>query len=104
MPAKRKCCTKLAPAVAAEYVRAADALPDHALIDERTVAALSAHAVKTVQRWRVSGDGPAFVRVAGRSVRYRIGTVREWLASRTSPPLVHSARPAPQPAPADRRH
>jgi hypothetical protein len=36
----------------------------------------------TLAKWRVSGDGPKFVRV-GRTPRYRGSDINAWLASRT---------------------
>ena len=36
---------------------------------------------RTIERLRVSGLGPKFVR-CGRSIRYRLADVEEWIASR----------------------
>lgn len=36
---------------------------------------------RTLERWRVSGDGPKFVK-AGRQVFYRAGDLDEWIVSR----------------------
>jgi len=38
---------------------------------------------RTSQRWRVTGDGPPFVRLGPRRVAYRVADVEEWLAQRT---------------------
>ncbi len=38
---------------------------------------------RTAQRWRASGDGPAFVRLGKRRVAYRVADVERWLAQRT---------------------
>ena len=35
----------------------------------------------TLERWRVSGNGPPFVKL-GKAVRYRRSDLDEWLASR----------------------
>lgn len=43
--------------------------------------------VKTLERWRREGSGPAFVR-AGRQIRYRTEDIEEWLAARTTPPAA----------------
>jgi hypothetical protein len=37
---------------------------------------------RTAQRWRASGDGPAFVRL-GRRVIYRVSDIEAWLEART---------------------
>lgn len=37
---------------------------------------------RTLERWRVTGDGPAFIRL-GRRVAYREADVERWLDSRT---------------------
>jgi predicted DNA-binding transcriptional regulator AlpA len=38
---------------------------------------------RTAQRWRSTGDGPAFVRVGPRRVAYRLSDCEAWAASRT---------------------
>lgn len=40
--------------------------------------------VRTLERWRLTGQGPAFVRL-GRRIAYREADVEAWLASRTYP-------------------
>ena len=42
--------------------------------------ALSEHLL--IQRWRVTGDGPAFIRAGARRVLYRAEAVEAWAASR----------------------
>jgi Helix-turn-helix domain len=37
---------------------------------------------KTLEKWRVRGEGPRFIR-AGRKVLYRRADIEQWLASRT---------------------
>jgi excisionase family DNA binding protein len=44
---------------------------------------------RTLKRWRVSGSGPAFVKL-GRRVLYRKLDLEEWIASR----VVHSTSEA----------
>ncbi len=39
--------------------------------------------LRTLERMRVSGDGPAFVRVGRRRILYRALDVERWLAART---------------------
>ena len=36
----------------------------------------------TLKKWRLSGDGPPFIRVGVRAIRYRRGDVVAWLRSR----------------------
>jgi hypothetical protein len=38
---------------------------------------------RTAQRWRVTGDGPPFVRLGKRRIVYRVDDVEKWLAQRT---------------------
>lgn len=50
-------------------------------LDERQVASLICHSVRTIQKWRVSGQGPDFFKL-GRSVRYRRSEVIAWVEER----------------------
>ncbi len=54
------------------------------LIDEKACAGLVGCVVSTLQKWRVRGDGPPFVKV-GRLVRYRPEDVEAWVAMRSAP-------------------
>jgi predicted DNA-binding transcriptional regulator AlpA len=38
---------------------------------------------RTVQRWRQTGDGPAWVRLGARRVLYRLSDCEAWAAART---------------------
>lgn len=40
---------------------------------------------RTVQRWRATGDGPAFVRIGPRRIVYRLSDCEAWAAARTYP-------------------
>jgi predicted DNA-binding transcriptional regulator AlpA len=51
------------------------------LLTQRQAAALLCLSERTLERFRVSGFGPKFVRL-GKSVRYRSGDVETWLSSR----------------------
>jgi predicted DNA-binding transcriptional regulator AlpA len=51
------------------------------LLTQRQAAELLCLSERTLERFRVSGIGPKFVRL-GKSVRYRAGDVEAWLASR----------------------
>lgn len=59
------------------------------LWDERQHAAFRNCAVSSIQKERVRGDGPPFVKI-GRLVRYRPEDVRSWVERR----LVHSTSQA----------
>lgn len=51
------------------------------LYSQNDVAEQLGCSVRTLERYRVSGDGPRFVKV-GRLVRYRASDLDEWLAGR----------------------
>jgi predicted DNA-binding transcriptional regulator AlpA len=38
---------------------------------------------RTLQRWRVTGDGPSWVRLGQRKVAYRLSDCEAWAAART---------------------
>jgi hypothetical protein len=40
-------------------------------------------APRTLQRWRVTGDGPVFCRLGLRRVAYRLTDIENWAAART---------------------
>jgi hypothetical protein len=40
-------------------------------------------APRTVQRWRVTGDGPPFVRLGPHKIVYRVSDTEAWAATRT---------------------
>jgi len=48
---------------------------------QREAAAVLRLSDRTLERWRVSGDGPPFVK-AGRRVLYPSTSLDEWIASR----------------------
>lgn len=51
------------------------------LLDETAAAEFLAVGVRFLQKARVSGRGPAFVKVGSR-VRYRLDDLQEWIDSR----------------------
>ena len=51
-----------------------------ALLSTRDAARTLKHSVRTLERWRVSGGGPRFVK-AGRRVLYRECDLEAWLAA-----------------------
>lgn len=59
-----------------------DTLPASKLIDETMLADWLGESVSSLQKWRVSGNGPKFVKNP-KSVRYRVGDVRDWISHNT---------------------
>lgn len=54
-----------------------------AYLREREVAKLLCVSVRTVQRWRSSGDGPPFIRAGERLVIYDPAVLGVWAKART---------------------
>jgi predicted DNA-binding transcriptional regulator AlpA len=52
------------------------------LLTERDTASLIGFTERALQNWRVRGGGPQYVKVAGRSVRYRRSDVLTWIEQR----------------------
>lgn len=52
------------------------------LIDETEAADRLGFSIRALQNWRHRGGGPRFVKVSGRSVRYRIRDLNEWVEER----------------------
>ncbi len=53
--------------------------------DEEEVSRRYHIARRTLQRWRTTGEGPAFVRFGARRVKYREADIEAWAAARTFP-------------------
>jgi predicted DNA-binding transcriptional regulator AlpA len=53
-------------------------------LNQREVAARYHLSERTIERWRGTGDGPAFVRIGRRRVVYRLADCEAWAAARTS--------------------
>lgn len=58
-----------------------DDIPDR-LLTPREVAAMLGISDKTLERWRGTGEGPLFVRLSGKCVRYRREDVEEFVTTR----------------------
>jgi len=54
------------------------------LITERDAADFLGYTMRALQNWRLRGGGPAFVKVSGRSIRYRRRDLRAWVESKLS--------------------
>jgi predicted DNA-binding transcriptional regulator AlpA len=52
--------------------------PD-ALLTERQAAELLGFTARSLQAWRYRGDGPQYVRVGARGIRYRRQDLQEWI-------------------------
>ena len=48
------------------------------LVTEREAADFLGYSTRALQNWRLRGGGPRYVRVSGRSVRYRRRDLIEW--------------------------
>lgn len=53
------------------------------LLTEREVEAEYGLLAKTLRQWRYRGVGPAYVKVSGNCVRYRVAAIEKWLDQRT---------------------
>ena len=52
-------------------------------LDEDSVAELLSVSVRTIQRWRGTGEGPPFIRAGARRVIYDPAQVNAWAAAHT---------------------
>jgi predicted DNA-binding transcriptional regulator AlpA len=52
------------------------------LITQREVARRLTLSVRSLERWRVSGTGPRYVRLSRGRIAYRIEDVDAWVASK----------------------
>ena len=73
---------------AATFLAGANTAPTGAfqstrLLTEKAVADRLDVTTRTLQRWRVTGQGPAWVRIGPRMVRYSETDVSAWAAGRT---------------------
>lgn len=51
------------------------------MFDEHKAAELTGYTTRALQNWRLRGGGPKFVKVSGRSIRYRRRDLIEWAES-----------------------
>ncbi|WP_052389467.1 helix-turn-helix domain-containing protein [Belnapia moabensis] len=61
------------PAVVSEYLTQSEIAKRYKLSE------------RTIERWRLIGEGPPFVRVGPRRILYRLTDCEAWLAERTHP-------------------
>lgn len=50
--------------------------------DEKQLSSMLNLSCKTLQKFRLTGQGPRFIRISKRCVRYDLADVLEWQASR----------------------
>ena len=62
------------------------------LLNQRQAASVLCLSERTLERLRVSGQGPRFVRASGRSIRYRQSDLEAYIAAR----VVSSTSERPQ--------
>ena len=67
----------------------ADILADY--ITRKDLAAQLGRSVRSLERWEEERTGPDVTRV-GRSVLYRVDSVRDWLRSREQPMIANKRR------------
>jgi predicted DNA-binding transcriptional regulator AlpA len=58
--------------------------PDAILAPADAARLLGVH-TRSLERWRVSGDGPVFVRLGLRRIGYRVSDLTTWLEARAFP-------------------
>lgn len=54
------------------------------LLDTPATANLLGVAPRTLEAWRMRGNGPPFITLSPRCVRYRLAEVERWLSNRTA--------------------
>jgi Helix-turn-helix domain len=52
------------------------------LLDEHGAADFLRYSIRALQNWRLRGGGPRFVKVSGRSIRYRRRDLNDWVEQR----------------------
>lgn len=65
------------------------------LVNEDGAAAFLGYTIRALQNWRLRGGGPRFVKVSGRSIRYRRRDLIEWIEQKLR---TSSADPGPAPS------
>ena len=61
------------------------AINAQSILSEEETAARYGISPRTLQRWRVTGDGPKWIRIGLRRVGYRDTDCEEWESKRTFP-------------------
>lgn len=49
------------------------------LLTEKEASRILGFSIRTLQKWRIQGRGPIFVRVSPRAIRYRLDDLESWI-------------------------
>ena len=60
-----------------------DANDTRALVDERAAANFLCLSERTLRNWRTRGNGPKFVKISTRCIRYRVQDLLDWAERKT---------------------
>lgn len=52
-------------------------------LDEQELSKYLGVSTRTIQRWRVSGEGPPWIRMGARAIRYSVKSCKAWAEQRT---------------------
>lgn len=55
---------------------------DSPLVKEAEAARILDLSKRTLQKWRVEGHGPVYIRVSARAIRYRLVDLESWINER----------------------
>ena len=69
-------------------------LKEHVLLKEHAVAQYLAVSVQKIRVMRKNGEGPRFIRI-GKSIRYTIASLQDYILSLSKAPKVVSVKPKP---------
>ena len=51
------------------------------LLTEKEAGKILGFSIRTLQKWRIEGQGPPFIRVSARAIRYRREDLDQWIES-----------------------
>ena len=51
------------------------------LLTEKEAGKILGFSIRTLQKWRIEGQGPPFIRVSARTIRYRREDLDQWIES-----------------------
>ena len=74
--------TLLDPSILTESHAAQPTLPARLVLSEQKVAWVTGLSVRTLQRARVTGEGPPFIQLTNRRIGYTLSAVEAWIAAR----------------------
>ena len=61
------------------------------LLSPKQAAAEIGFSEVSLQRWRIEGKGPPYVKIGKRRVGYRVGALRQWLTNRETTSTADAA-------------